>query len=154
MEYCKIFTTRMDFRALSHTQTHTHGHWWCFGCFGPWRRRHSNHSAITSSSGVQEETQTDRYTLSLSLSLQAVWWEWSFLYFKHNTLRCAGRRKLHEDVLNIADTVLEHVLIISPADCYTNTHTHTADGVISQSTCAERGSRCLNIRLNPFPLDE
>lgn len=51
--------------ARAHTQKQKHGRWWCSGCFGPWRRRHSNHSALTSSSGVQEERQTDTHCLCL-----------------------------------------------------------------------------------------
>ena len=77
--------------AHAHTHTHTkkHGRWWCSGCFGPWRRRHSNHSALTSSSGVQEERQTDTHCLCL-FHFKLYYGNQLFIYlffFKRNTLR-------------------------------------------------------------------
>ena len=151
--------------AHAHTHTHTkkHGRWWCSGCFGPWRRRHSNHSALTSSSGVQEERQTDTHCLCLFHFKLYYGNQFFLFFFKRNTLRLAahththtlrgcrsGRRKLYRDVFCMSQTKSWNIFRLSDRRYK---HTHAADGVISQSTCAKRVSPCLNIRLNPLPLD-
>lgn len=64
--------------------------------------------------------------------------------------RCSGRRKLHRDVFCMSQTKSWNIFRLSDRRYK---HTHTADGVISQSTCAQRVGPCLNIRLNPLPLD-